>query len=253
MLDRLRFQEMEKAVFKARENMKYGNRCVEKDEPILIIDNAQLSEFIVGSEVITNTGRSTISETANVRSIDFTLSNGQISLNLFNNIFGRTSFGKESVFTINKTILLNNSDNFLLPELPTGDVLLYLTDDYGNLTKIAKDQYSIEEQKVIFIKEVSHLITYVFQTKKKNLSRTDIKQLGTHLITSLEMQCTALDTLTEEKLAVLIKFDKVSVGVGLDITFNTSKNTSQSLISVSALVEDGQSEVNKDLFTIEVM
>ena len=50
-----------------------------------------------------------------------------------------------------------------------------------------------------------------------------------------------------------MKFDKVSVGTNLSISFNNSGRSSESMIYVRALPEDNQNDVNKAIFSIEVM
>ena len=62
-----------------------------------------------------------------------------------------------------------------------------------------------------------------------------------------------MDILTEEKINVIIRFDKVSVGTNLYISFNNSEKGSGSIIYVQGLAEDNQNAVNKEIFTIEVI
>lgn len=253
MLDRLRFQEVEKVVFKAREKGRYGNKNLEKDEPFLIIDNAEMSRFRVKQRDKTSTSRSTEFSTSTIEGVSFNLSNGQVMLNLFESIFGTALPKKTTTFTINNVIQMEDTDTLELPSNPVGEVILYLTDDYGRIQKIAKTQYTISGNIITFIKSISHLITYVYQQEVPTQEGTSIKQLGAELILSLEMQCKAMDTLTEETIPLLIKFDKVSVGTSLSISFNNSSSNSESVIYVESLVEDLQNGVNKELFTIEVI
>lgn len=261
MLDRLRFQEIEKAIFKVRENGVYGDRYLCKNEPFLIIDNASISQFSVGERNKDAIGRSTEASTATIKNVQFNLSNGQVMLNLFNTIFGDTKNSQPTTYTINDTVELKDEDTyFTLPSIPVDETLIiYLTDDYGKLTKLSDTQYTIEGQNVVFIKKAgdwnsdTKIITYVYEVEEEAQQSTAIKQLGAEVIMSLEMQCIALDTLTEEKVRILMKFDKVSVGTNLSISFNNSARSSESMIYVQALPEDNQNEVNKTIFSIEVM
>ena len=59
MLDRLRFQEVEKAIFRVREDGRYGDKCLKKGEPFMVIDNASISSFVVGERDKNIVGRST--------------------------------------------------------------------------------------------------------------------------------------------------------------------------------------------------
>lgn len=253
MLDRLRLQEVEKAIFRVRESGKYGDRYLLKNEPFMIIDNACLSNFTVGQRDKNIVGRSTEAATSTIRHITFTLTNGSMMLNLFNAIFGKTEHNKSSRATITDSVLISESDNFDLPSEPVGDVLLYLTDDYGNLTRLAEDQYTIEGKTVIFVKAISKLITYVYEEALEVGTLTSIKQLGAEVIMSLEMQCKAMDIQSEEKMDIIIRFNKVSVGTNFYISFNNSEKASVSTVYVQALADDNQNGVNKEIFTIEVV
>ena len=104
MLDRLRFQEIEKAIFKVRESGTYGNRYLCSNEPFLIIDNASISNFSVGERDKNAVGRSTEASTATIKNVQFNLSNGQIMLNLFNTIFGDTKNSQPTTYTVNDVI-----------------------------------------------------------------------------------------------------------------------------------------------------
>mgnify|MGYP004633103889 CR=1 FL=1 len=253
MLDRLRFQEIEKAIFRVREEGKYGDKYLLKGEPFMIIDNASLSNFTVGQRDKNIIGRSTEAATSTVRNITFTLMNGSMMLNLFNSIFGRTKHNQNTTVSITDSILINDSNSFELPSEPIGEVLLYLTDDYGNLTRINKNQYAIDGKKITFIKNISQLITYVYEEALEVSSSTSIRQLGTEVIMSLELQCKAMDIQSEEKMDIIIRFDKVSVGTNFYISFNNSERASGSAVYVQVLADDNQNDVNKEIFTIEVV
>jgi hypothetical protein len=257
MLDRLRFQEIEKAIFRVKEAGQYGDKYLLKDEPFMIIDNASISNFRIGERSKTPTGRSVEADTSTIRSVTFDLSNGQVMLNLFNSIFGNTKVSTNdnilhSVYTINGSVNLIDTDNFELPNTPQGDILLYITDDYGDLTRIASNQYTVENRTVTFVHNTTNIITYVYSYRANAQMQSIIKQLGGHLITSLEMQCIAMDTLTEEKVRLLIKFDRVSVGTNLSINFNNSEKASGSIIYIEGLPEENTT-VNKPIFSIDVI
>lgn len=253
MLDNLRFQEIEKAIFRVREDGLYGTKFLKKGEPFMIIDNASISNFSVSQRDKNFIGRSTEAGTSTIRNVTFSLANGSLMLNLFNSIFGKSRKDARTTATVNDTAALIETDTFNLPSQPVGEVMLYLTDDYGVLTKIATDQYSIEGQRVTFIKPINRVITYVYEEEVTSSVLTSIRQLGTELVLSLEMQCQAMDILTEEKINVIIRFDKVSVGTNLYISFNNSEKGSGSIIYVQGLAEDNQNAVNKEIFTIEVI
>ena len=253
MLDRLRFQEIEKVVFRAREKGRYGNRILEKGEPFLIIDNVAISGFKVQQREKTSIGKSVESSTSTIERVSFNLSIGQVMLSLFEDIFGTRLPDNESLFTVNGALAMEDSDTLELPSLPEKGLLLYLTDEYGKIRRISDDQFSVQEKIVTFIKPISHLITYVYEQKTEAVQRTSIKQIGAELILSLEMQCKGMDTLTEEIVPILMKFDRVSVGTNLDLSFNNSGKGSASTIYVEALTEDIKEGVNKSLFTIEVI
>ena len=253
MLDRFRFQEVEKAIFRVREGGRYGDKCLKRGEPFMRIDNASISSFVVGERDKNIVGRSTEAGTSTIKHVSFSLMNGSMMLNLFNSIFGETKTNQKTKATITDTVLTNDQDIIKLPSKPMGEVLLYLTDDYGNLTKVAKDQFEVVEDEIHLIKKVSHLFTYLYEEENEAKSLTSIKQLGAEVIMSLEMQCQAMDILTEEKMNIIIRFNKVSVGTNFYIGFNNSEKAYGSTVYVQGLADDNQNGVNKEIFTIEVM
>lgn len=253
MLDRLRFQEVEKAIFRVREDGRYGDKYLKRGEPFMVIDNASISNFVVGERDKNIVGRSTEAGTSTIKHVSFSLMNGSMMLNLFNSIFGETKTNQKTKATITDTVLTNDQDIIKLPSKPMGEVLLYLTDDYGNLTKVAKDQFEVVEDEIHLIKKVSHLFTYLYEEENEAKSLTSIKQLGAEVIMSLEMQCQAMDILTEEKINIIIRFNKVSVGTNFYIGFNNSEKAYGSTIYVQGLADDNQNGVNKEIFTIEVI
>lgn len=253
MLDNLRFQEVEKAIFRAKEAIYYGNHCITKGEPFIIIDGAVISNFKVESRDISSGGRSTEYADSTISGVSFNLTDGRIKLDLFNSIYGENKKSQPVTYTVSETALVENTNELLLPSEPYGKVILYLTDDYGNSAKIAENQYTIENNKIVFIKEVNHLITYVYETSVESKCSNSIRQLGQNIVGTLEMQCIALDVITEEKIRVLLKFNKVSVSTDLSINFNNSLQASGSVIYVRGLPEDNQSIINKEIFTIDVI
>ena len=253
MLDRLRFQEVEKAIFRVREDGRYGDKCLKSGEPFMVIDNASISNFVVGERDKNIVGRSTEAGTSTIKHVSFSLMNGSMMLNLFNSIFGETKTNQKTKATITDTVLTNEQDIIKLPSKPIGEVLLYLTDDYGNLTKVANDQFEVVEDEIHLIKKVNHLFTYLYEEENEAKSLTSIKQLGAEVIMSLEMQCQAMDILTEEKMNVIIRFNKVSVGTNFYIGFNNSEKAYCSTVYVQGLADDNQNGVNKEIFTIEVI
>ena len=253
MLDRLRFQEVEKAIFRVREDGRYGDKCLKRGEPFMVIDNASISNFVVGERDKNIVGRSTEAGTSTIKHVSFSLMNGSMMLNLFNSIFGETKTKQKTKATITDTVLMNDQDIIKLPSKPIGEVLLYLTDDYGNLTKVANNQFEVVEDEIHLIKKVNHLFTYLYEEENEAKSLTSIKQLGAEVIMSLEMQCQAMDILTEEKMNIIIRFNKVSVGTNFYIGFNNSEKAYGSTIYVQGLADDNQNGVNKEIFTIEVM
>ena len=219
----------------------------------MVIDNASISSFVVGERDKNIVGRSTEAGTSTIKHVSFSLMNGSIMLNLFNSIFGETKTNQKTKATITDTVLMNDQDIIKLPSKPIGEVLLYLTDDYGNLTKVAKDQFEVIEDEIHLIKKVNHLFTYLYEEENEAKSLTSIKQLGAEVIMSLEMQCQAMDILTEEKMNIIIRFNKVSVGTNFYIGFNNSEKAYGSTIYVQGLADDNQNGVNKEIFTIEVI
>lgn len=254
MLDRLRFQEIEKAIFKVREDGNYGNKHYCKGEPFLVIDNASMSNFNILENSKPVVGRSTEGNTTMIEGVNFNLSNGQILLNLFNTIHGDVQHRTQSFGTVIGVSSLIDNDEIILPSAPIGDVVLYLTDEYGDLQKIAKTHIiSIEENKITLNKKVTKDITYVYEEQVDINTLASIGQLGKELILSLELQCKAMDILTEEHFNIFMKFPKVVVGTELGINFNNSNKASGSVIYVQALPEDLQGKVNKTIFEIEVL
>lgn len=219
----------------------------------MVIDNASISNFVVGERDKNIVGRSTEAGTSTIKHVSFSLMNGSMMLNLFNSIFGETKTNQKTKATITDTVLMNDQDIIKLPSKPMGEVLLYLTDDYGNLTKVAKDQFEVVEDEIHLIKKVNHLFTYLYEEENEAKSLTSIKQLGAEVIMSLEMQCQAMDILTEEKMNIIIRFNKVSVGTNFYIGFNNSEKAYGSTVYVQGLADDNQNGVNKEIFTIEVM
>ena len=219
----------------------------------MVIDNASISNFVVGERDKNIVGRSTEAGTSTIKHVSFSLMNGSMMLNLFNSIFGETKINQKTKATITDTVLTNEQDIIKLPSKPIGEVLLYLTDDYGNLTKVANDQFEVVEDEIHLIKKVNHLFTYLYEEENEAKSLTSIKQLGAEVIMSLEMQCQAMDILTEEKMNVIIRFNKVSVGTNFYIGFNNSEKAYGSTVYVQGLADDNQNGVNKEIFTIEVI
>lgn len=253
MLDHLRFQEIERAIFKVRQDGNYGSKYLIKGEPFMIIDNAKMSNFIVNQREGGAVGRSTEATISTIRGVSFNIVNGSIMLNLFNSIFGQQKKDTNGLATIVGTRQLINEEEFKLDSTPVGDVLIYIIDKNGDNNRVAKDQYTVEGDVVRFIKPITYLISYVYEEEIEVSCSTKVKQIGADLILSLEMQCSAIDIITEQKVNVLIKFDKVSVSTDLNIDFNNSGRASNSVVYVQGLVEDGQAQVNKELFTIEVV
>ena len=128
MLDRLRFQEVEKAIFRVREDGRYGDKCLKRGEHFMVIDNASISNFVVGERDKNIVGRSTEAGTSTIKHVSFSLMNGSMMLNLFNSIFGETKTNQKTKATITDTVLMNDQDIIKLPSKPMGEVLLYLTD-----------------------------------------------------------------------------------------------------------------------------
>lgn len=253
MLDRIRFQEIQRAIFRTREEREYAGRRLCKNEPFLIIDDAIMSSLNIRSRSIVSTGRSTEASDAIIRDINFALTNGQVMLDLFNAIYGEVKHSQSTTFTKTGTEILNNEDTFELPSIPKGEVMLYLTDDYGELIKIAPSQYTVEDNVVTFIKTITQVITYTYEEEVISKVSSTIGQLGEDIIGTLEMQCTALDIITEEKIDIILRFDKVSISTSLTIDFNNSSRTSSSTIYVHALPVELQNKVNKDIMTIEIV
>lgn len=253
MLDNLRFQEINKAIFRMKTDTVYGNKKILKGEPFLIIDDMSMSNFKVNRRDIISSGRSVESTTTTIESVSFNLVDGKIKMDLFNAIYGEEEEKDNTTFTVINTILLNNEKEFVLPSVPYGKVLLYLTDEYGRNIKIKEDQYTIEDKKIILIKEINSLITYVYEQETNLKYGTNIQQIGKDLIGTLELQCTALDIITEEKINILLKFNKVSISTNFLINFNNSSEVSSSIIYINAIPEDNQSIVNKKIFNIEII
>lgn len=253
MLNRLRFQELERAIFKVRVPGCYNGVQYKKGEPFLVIDDANMSNFSINQRTLTSTGRSTEANTSTIESVTFELTNGQVMLGVFGDIFGKGNREAISSFTRSGTEVLNGTNILMLPSVPAGNLVLYFTDDYGKLVKIAGDQYSVEADEVTFVNDINKTITYSYDEEFTSKMSTSIGQLGQELILSLEMQCTAMDIITEEKFGVLLKFPKVVVGADLMIGFNDSSATSGSILYVMALPEELQGVVNKSIFTIDVM
>lgn len=253
MLDNLRFQEINKAIFRMKTDTVYGNKKILKGEPFLIIDDMSMSNFKVNRRDIISSGRSVESTTTTIESVSFNLVDGKIKMDLFNAIYGEEEKKDNTTFTVINTVLLNNEKEFVLPSIPCGKVLLYLTDDYGRNIKIKEDQYAIEDKKIILIKEINSLITYVYEQEINLKYGTNIQQIGKDLIGTLELQCTALDIITEEKINILLKFNKVSISTNFLINFNNSSEVSSSIIYINAIPEDNQSIVNKKIFNIEII
>ena len=253
MLDRLRMQEVERAIFKMREEREYGGRKICKGEPFLVIDDAKMSSLNFRSRSIVPSGRSTEASDAIMRDINFALTNGQVMMDLFNAVYGEMKYSQSTTFTRTGAEQLDDEAILELPSTPAGKLILYLTDDYGFLTRIASDQYSVEKNIVTFIKPITQLITYTYEEKVMAKAISDIRQVGEDIIGSLEIQCKALDIMTEEPIEVLLKFDKVSISTSLSIDFNNSSSASASTIYVHALPTELQNKVNKDIMSIEII
>lgn len=253
MLNRLRFQELDRAVFKVRTAGCYGGTRYEKGEPFLVIDDAVMSNFSINQRTNTFTGRSTEANTSTIESVTFELTNGQIMLGVFGDIFGKQQENTEAFYTLTGSEVLNGTNVLTLPSQPYGTLTLYYMDEYGKLTKIPREDYAIDGQEITFGDEMNKTVSYAYSEKFEAKEITNIRQLGQELVLSLELQCEALDVITEEKFGVLLNFPKVVLGTDFSITFNNSESASGSILYVMAVPEDLQNGVNKGVFTIEVM
>lgn len=268
MLDRIRFQEIERAIFKMREERPYGGRRIAKGEPFLIIDNAAISDFTVNKRSIVATGRSTEATTSIIKGVTFSLTNGQVMMDLFNAVFGNVECSQSTTFTV--TGQVDPIENTIeLPSIPDGELFLYKLNEYGGLCKIPQERYtyidSDGKRRIKFSDTPSAYIVeflegnytdkiiYIYEEKTDNVKRSTIGQIGEDIIGTLEMQCIAYDIYTERQMRILIKFDKVSLTTSLKISFNNSGKATDSIISVHALVPEMQNKVNKDIMTIELL
>lgn len=273
MLDRIRIQEVEKAIFRMREERPYGGRRIAKNEPFLIVDKAAVSDFNVVKRSIVEVGRSTEATGAIIKGITFNLTNGQVMMDLFNAIFGNISSSQSTTFTVTGDYDMGDSNELVLPTQPDGQVFLYLYTDNG-LKKICENQYEFkgneDQKRTIELKSGigeyggyyiefknedyrNKTIKYIYDERVNNVTRSSIGQIGEDIIGTLEMQCIAYDIYKEEQMRILIKFEKVSVSTSLRISFNNSEKATSSIISVHALVPELQNGINKKIMTIELL
>lgn len=273
MLDRIRIQEVEKAIFRMREERPYGGRRIAKNEPFLIVDKAAVSDFNVVKRSIAEVGRSTEATGAIIKGITFNLTNGQVMMDLFNAIFGNISSSQSTTFTVTGDYDMGDSNELVLPTQPDGQVFLYLYTDNG-LKKICENQYEFkgneDQKRTIELKSgigeyggyyiefknedyKNKTIKYIYDERVNNVTRSSIGQIGEDIIGTLEMQCIAYDIYKEEQMRILIKFEKVSVSTSLRISFNNSEKATSSIISVHALVPELQNGINKKIMTIELL
>lgn len=273
MLDRIRIQEVEKAIFRMREERPYGGRRIAKNEPFLIVDKAAVSDFNVVKRSIAEVGRSTEATGAIIKGITFNLTNGQVMMDLFNAIFGNISSSQSTTFTVTGDYDMGDSNELVLPTQPDGQIFLYLYTDNG-LKKICENQYEFkgdeDQKRTIELKSGigeyggyyiefknedyrNKTIKYIYDERVNNVIRSSIGQIGEDIIGTLEMQCIAYDIYKEEQMRILIKFEKVSVSTSLRISFNNSEKATSSIISVHALVPELQNGINKKIMTIELL
>ena len=273
MLDRIRIQEVEKAIFRMREERPYGGRRIAKNEPFLIVDKAAVSDFNVVKRSIAEVGRSTEATGAIIKGITFNLTNGQVMMDLFSAIFGNISSSQSTTFTVTGDYDVGDSNELVLPTQPDGQVFLYLYTDNG-LKKICENQYEFkgneDQKRTIELKSGigeyggyyiefknedyrNKTIKYIYDERVNNVTRSSIGQIGEDIIGTLEMQCIAYDIYKEEQMRILIKFEKVSVSTSLRISFNNSEKATSSIISVHALVPELQNGINKKIMTIELL
>lgn len=273
MLDRIRIQEVEKAIFRMREERPYGGRRIAKNEPFLIVDKAAVSDFNVVKRSIAEVGRSTEATGAIIKGITFNLTNGQVMMDLFNAIFGNISSSQSTTFTVTGDYDMGDSNELVLPTQPDGQIFLYLYTDNG-LKKICENQYEFkgneDQKRTIELKSGigeyggyyiefknedyrNKTIKYIYDERVNNITRSSIGQIGEDIIGTLEMQCIAYDIYKEEQMRILIKFEKVSVSTSLRISFNNSEKATSSIISVHALVPELQNGINKKIMTIELL
>lgn len=270
MLDRIRIQEIERAIFKMREERPYGGRRIAKGEPFLVIDNAAISDFTVNKRSIIATGRSTEATTSIIKGVTFSLTNGQVMMDLFNAVFGNVECSQSTTFTVTGQATVTENNEIELPSIPDGELFLYTRNEFGGLKKIPQEKYTYKdpngETKVKFSGEfggyyiefvdvdyTTQDIVYMYEERVDNVKRSTIGQIGEDIIGTLEMQCIAYDIYTERQMRILIKFDKVSLTTSLKISFNNSGKATDSIISVHALVPEMQNKVNKDIMTIELL
>lgn len=269
MLDRIRIQEIERAIFKMREERPYGGRRIAKGEPFLVIDNAAISDFTVNKRSIVATGRSTEATTSIIKGVTFSLTNGQVMMDLFNAVFGNVECSQSTTFTVTGQTVAENNE-IELPSIPDGELFLYTKNEFGGLKKIPQEKYTYKDTNgetkvkfgdnyggyyIEFLDEIylDKDIIYMYEERVDNVKRSTIGQIGEDIIGTLEMQCIAYDIYTERQMRILIKFDKVSLTTSLKISFNNSGKATDSIISVHALVPEMQNKVNKDIMTIELL
>lgn len=270
MLDRIRIQEIERAIFKMREERPYGGRRISKNEPFLIIDDAAISDFNINKRTIQAVGRTTEATTSIIKGITFNLNNGKVMMDLFNAVFGNIECSQSTTFTVTGDYHTGESNELELPSIPAGNLFLYIKTPMGNLKKIPQEDYTYKDEEgkakisfngnsggyyIEFLKPdyKNSDIVYMYDEKVDNVKRSTIGQIGEDIIGTLEMQCIAYDIYEEKKMRILIKFDKVSVSTSMRISFNNSAKATDTIISVHALVPEMQNKVDKDIMTIELL
>lgn len=255
MLDRLRFQEVKKAIFRVKNDTVLNGKQYHKGQPFLVVDNATVSSFVVHTNVQKAIDRGFAGGTGTIRSITFDLIEGRILLNVFGSLFGTTEKDAITYRTEMVNVTLDDDDIIVLPSFPADEkVIIYKYDYNGSSTLLRGDQYSLNGDTITLISKYTGDLLITYKEEASAFYRTTINQIGENMILDLEMQCTAFDIISGDKFDVLMTFKNVNTSVDFRIVFNKSDSPSMSTVHCEVLPEQlVEKGINKVLFDIAIL
>lgn len=255
MLERLRFQEIQKAIFRVKDDIVLNGKKFKKGQPFLVVDNATMSKFVVHMNSKSATDRGYIGGTDIIKGITFDLIEGHVLLNVFGSVFGNTKKQAIAPRTEMINVSLVDDDRIELPVTPIdGTLLIYKNTIDGTSMLLSDSQYTLEDNVITLITKFTGELLITYKENIEAMTQTGVYQIGQNMVLELELQCKALDIISGDQHEILMRFANVNTGVNFNILFNNSGDVSFSTIHCEVMPESAaQTGINKPLFEIDVL
>jgi hypothetical protein len=251
MLERIRFQNIDMIVLKARDKYQIGERCYQKGQPILIIDNPAISSFNVYKNDSEPQSRGAEALTSVINRVEFEIVDGQIHYELWNSMFSEKVSSNIIQKFKRKNLKLESIDEIDFEEEIKGMFIYKAGLNGSDTTMVGVDEYLIDDSKVIFQFPITGDYWFLYYVEKEVSDIRRVKQVSDNMIASLEVQGEALDMATGEKRRIILIFPKVSVNVDLGIRFGAD-SADFTAIKCVAMPELSASGISKDIFYMVV-